>query len=72
MKPLFRLLLYSALIVVGLVAIILKREDQFGLVLGIMGIGVGIVAVYWWLHHKPETTPCKDTSPEENTHPKSS
>ena len=66
MKPQFRLPLYIALVLAGILAIILKRVDQFGMVLGVLGIVVGLVAIYWWSQHKPQEVTKEDNPSDQN------
>jgi hypothetical protein len=67
-KPQLRLPLYFGLIVMGLLAILLKRDDSLGLVLGLLGIGVGAVAIYWWSTHRPAPE-TDDVEPSEQNPP---
>ncbi|MBI1743147.1 hypothetical protein HYR54_08790 [Candidatus Acetothermia bacterium] len=66
MKPQFRLPLYVALVLVGLLAIVFKRDDPFGMVLGALGIGVGFVAIYQWSQHKPSDQPSEENPSDQN------
>ena len=66
MKSQFRLPLYVALVLVGLVAIIFKRDDPFGMVLGALGIGVGFVAIFQWSQHKRSDQPNEENPSDPN------
>lgn len=66
MKSQFRLPLFVALVLVGLLAIILKRDDPFGMVLGALGIGVGLVAIFQWSQHKPSDPPREENPSDQN------
>ena len=68
MKSPWRLPLYVALVLAGILTAIYKRDDQFGLVLGMMAIAVGFVAVYRWyqlksnlITHEEETSESAST-----------
>lgn len=76
MKTQLRLPLYVALVLAGILTAILKRDDQFGLILGLLAIAVGFISIYRWSLHKPDAVaphnenqdePAESPIPPENS-----
>lgn len=69
MKSRLRLPLYVALVLAGILTAIFKRDDQFGMILGMIAIAVGFMAIFRWSQQKPDLYTEEKNSPESSSSP---
>jgi hypothetical protein len=52
MREPLRLPLYVALVLVGVLAIVFKKDDPLGMIIGGLGVAIGAYAIYYWTQQR--------------------
>ncbi len=53
MREPLRMPLYVALVLAGVLAIVFKKDDPLGMIIGGLGVAIGAYAIYYWTQQRP-------------------